>query len=518
MLSYNAISALKSSAPSASMVGQDFDVEDLQKPSRDEILRNAARTAAAFSLVVDKAIAKTQPGHVAKQEKREAIYVRYNSAQQTTTGASQRILQIREAAVDPLEPSRFRVRESGRRPPSPPPAVLHSPPRKLTAEEQENWKIPPSLSNWINPKGYIIPLDKRAAFDGRGLIDHTISDKFAIFSEAMYVAERTAREQINQRNAMERKRLEKERLAEQARLKELAMTLQQQQHVKTEDEEGPLTEEERRAEAQREALRREKRAEIERELRMEGKKAADGKIKTLAERERDLHERLALGQGIQTGGGSGGGSAVFDESLFARDDGGLAAGMGEDDGAYNLYDKPLFAASAARGGLYRPSRGEDLVSDATHAEENLEKLRQGNSARHERSGPVQFERAADDDIVNRAALHGRDTVKEEPGSRHNGREADYDSRRRESSRDRDRDRESDRERERRREQRGYRERSLDRDLEEEEEEEEEQSRRKVRDSQRERSGKDKHRDRSPSPGRRDRRRSRSRSTSPRRRY
>ncbi len=48
---------------------------------------------------------------------------------------------------------------------------MHSPPRKLTAEDQKEWMIPPSISNWKNLKGHIIPLDKRLVSDGRGLQD-----------------------------------------------------------------------------------------------------------------------------------------------------------------------------------------------------------------------------------------------------------------------------------------------------------------------------------------------------------
>lgn len=33
-----------------------------------------------------------------------------------------------------------------------------------------NWKIPPCVSNWKNAKGFTIPLDKRIAADGRGLL------------------------------------------------------------------------------------------------------------------------------------------------------------------------------------------------------------------------------------------------------------------------------------------------------------------------------------------------------------
>lgn len=39
----------------------------------------------------------------------------------------------------------------------------------MTVADQEAWKIPPSISNWKNAKGYCIPLDKRLAADGRGL-------------------------------------------------------------------------------------------------------------------------------------------------------------------------------------------------------------------------------------------------------------------------------------------------------------------------------------------------------------
>ena len=34
-------------------------------------------------------------------------------------------------------------------------------------KDQQEWKIPPCISNWKNSKGYTIPLDKRLAADGR---------------------------------------------------------------------------------------------------------------------------------------------------------------------------------------------------------------------------------------------------------------------------------------------------------------------------------------------------------------
>ena len=92
--------------------------------------------------------------------------------QQGDGGAlKQRIIKMSEVVEDPLEPPRFKHKKIPRGPPSPPPPVLRSPPRKATAQEQKEWMIPPCISNWKNNKGYTIPLDKRLAADGRGLQD-----------------------------------------------------------------------------------------------------------------------------------------------------------------------------------------------------------------------------------------------------------------------------------------------------------------------------------------------------------
>jgi SNW domain-containing protein 1 len=56
---------------------------------------------------------------------------------------------------------------------------MRSPPRKLTAEDMLDFKIPPALSNWKNSKGYTIPLEMRLSADGRALIQHTIHENHA---------------------------------------------------------------------------------------------------------------------------------------------------------------------------------------------------------------------------------------------------------------------------------------------------------------------------------------------------
>ncbi|KAJ0959920.1 hypothetical protein J5N97_000321 [Dioscorea zingiberensis] len=91
--------------------------------------------------------------------------------------------------VDPLEPPKFKHKRVPKASGSPPVPVMHSPPRPVTAKDQQDFNIPLCISNWRNPKGYTIPLDKRLAADERGLQDVQINDNFAKLSEALYVAE-----------------------------------------------------------------------------------------------------------------------------------------------------------------------------------------------------------------------------------------------------------------------------------------------------------------------------------------
>jgi len=109
-----------------------------------------------------------------------------------------------------------------RGPPSPPAPVLHSPTRKVTAKEQKEWKIPPCISNWKNAKGYTIPLDKRLAADGRGLQQVHINENFAKLAEALYIADRKAREAVEMRAQLEKKLAQKEKEKKEDHLRQLA--------------------------------------------------------------------------------------------------------------------------------------------------------------------------------------------------------------------------------------------------------------------------------------------------------
>lgn len=118
----------------------------------------------------------------------------------------------------------FRINQKiPRAPPSPPAPVIHSPTRKVTAKEQADWKIPPCISNWKNPKGFTVPLDKRLAADGRGLQQVHINENFAKMAEALSIAERTARDAVEARSQMERRRAQIKKQEQESRMREMAL-------------------------------------------------------------------------------------------------------------------------------------------------------------------------------------------------------------------------------------------------------------------------------------------------------
>ncbi|KAL8427562.1 hypothetical protein ACSSS7_007647 [Eimeria intestinalis] len=192
-----------------------------QLPSKEEEEKELQKT----KLAIEKELEKKSNTGMAQPQHREAEFVRYTPAKVSdghNSGCAQRLLRLEDVAIDPLEPPRFKHKRVPAARFSPPPPVLHSPTRKLTVKDQQDWKMPPCVSNWKNQKGYTIPLDKRVAADGRNLQDVTVNDKFASLSEALYIAERQAREEIRLRNEVKKqKKIREEELREQ-QLRQLA--------------------------------------------------------------------------------------------------------------------------------------------------------------------------------------------------------------------------------------------------------------------------------------------------------
>lgn len=379
----------------------DMGEVSLDRPSEEEVNEQMEKTKNALANLVEGAVAAQKPKNVRGGKRAEPTFVRYTPANQmgdsssgNGSGKNDRIMKIVERQQDPMEPPKFKHKKIPRGPPSPPPPVMHSPPRKLTAEDQEAWKIPPPVSNWKNPKGYTVPLDKRLAADGRGLQDVTINDKFAQFAEALFTADRHAREEVRLRAQMQQKLAEKEKAQKEEHLRSLAQKAREQRagsnvggtarreaRSRSRSRSRSISRspsayssrsatpgEDESAARERERMRRERRQDAERQLR-QSRMGTERRIQHMArEQNRDISEKVALGLAKPTQSSE----AMWDSRLFNQTSG-LSAGFNED----NPYDKPLFAAQDAINSIYRP-RAQVDVDDEESADTEMSKIQKSS--------------------------------------------------------------------------------------------------------------------------------------------
>ena len=123
---------------------------DLARPSEEEVAATKKNTQDALTALVSGAVKAQNPKAVKGTKRDDPTYVRYTPSNQMgdTAPKQERIVKIVGRQQDPMAPPKFKHKKIPRGPPSPPPPILHSPPRKITAEEQSMWKIPPANSNW----------------------------------------------------------------------------------------------------------------------------------------------------------------------------------------------------------------------------------------------------------------------------------------------------------------------------------------------------------------------------------
>ncbi|KAI1390910.1 SKIP/SNW domain-containing protein [Hypoxylon trugodes] len=391
---------------------------NLERPSEQEVAETTEKTAKALAALVSGAVAAQKPKNVNVGSRKDPTFVRYTPANQMGDNSKKqdRIMKIVERQRDPMEPPKFKHKKIPRGPPSPPPPVMHSPPRKLTAEDQEMWKIPPPVSNWKNPKGFTVPLDKRLAADGRGLQDVAINDKFAQFSEALFMADRHAREEVRQRALMQQRLAEKEKAQKEENLRMLAQKAREERGGPSKRRDSRTSRDSRSRSRsrsysysesgsdsedseirEREKARQEKRREEERKLR-QSRMGAERRVQVMArEQNRDISEKIALGLAKPTQQAE----SMYDSRLFNQSSG-FDSGFNED----NPYDKPLFAAQDAISSIYRPSQNMDEYEDEGAGDREMAKIQKtsrfgevlgkgtfkGAGDAEAREGPVQFEK------------------------------------------------------------------------------------------------------------------------------
>ncbi|EDX16515.1 puff-specific protein Bx42 [Drosophila simulans] len=380
------------------------DADELQRPDEETVMETTEETRLALEKLTNQKITSALPVRHA-QKAGPAQYIRYTPSQQGDTfnsGAKQRVIRMVEAQLDPMEPPKFRINKKiPRGPPSPPAPVLHSPSRKVTVKEQKEWKIPPCISNWKNAKGYTIPLDKRLAADGRGLQQVHINEKFAKMAEALYIADRKAREAVEARSQLEKKLAQKEKEKKEDMLRMMAQRAREER-AGLRNPEAAETSGSGAAGAEvreRNDLRAERQRERQRDRNLQ-RAAPEKRSKLQKERERDISEQIALGLPAKS---AGNGETLFDQRLFNTTKG-MDSGYGDDE-AYNVYDKPWRDSNTLGAHIYRPSKqadsdnyGGDLDAIVNTKRFVPDKQFSGASkeaAAGQRSGPVEFEKEED---------------------------------------------------------------------------------------------------------------------------
>ena len=303
----------------SALVERNVDRTTLMRPSEAEMNESAAATALALGTIVDSKLTAARPLTVTTKgdEASHSKFVSYKPAQ--VGAVKQRVIRLVQEQRDPMEPPRHKHRKNPGGSAEAPVPILRSPPRKLTAEDQANWNIPPVISNWKNSRGFTISLDKRLVADGRGLIKPEVNDRHAQLAEALFIAEKKAREEVNMRNDLKQRLAEEDRRREEEKLANLAATARAQRAGAAIDDttgsssssssSSSTASSSSNALREREEIRRESRRELDRNLRTD---ESGNVVSRKRDAERDISEKIALGLGT----GKRKAEVQYDERLF----------------------------------------------------------------------------------------------------------------------------------------------------------------------------------------------------------
>lgn len=369
------------------LVEKHVDSNELVRPSKEDELIVAENTKDAIDARVHQKIKTAHKLDLKEQRQREdqIDFVKYTPLDPATGKNGQtKIIRIVEEERDPLEPSRFKNKKLPARPPSPPVPIMRSSDKKLTNEDMEQWNIPPCVSNWKNKNGFVVPLDKRMAADGRNQRNIQINDRFASLAKTVYDTEKRVREEIEKKKEYQRIVETREREKEEEETRKLAMELRNSL-IKPEELEGFK---------EREELRKKIREETIEELRKETlkrKKAFYSQID-----DRDISDEISLEQHVVSRSGNTQSTQNHQHSIDARLEqlasNDMGSGFGDDD-EYNVYDKPLSNRSS-ESVLYRPRQTLDQYydnEDSSNIKSKFSRVALGtHSGPRDKNAPIEF--------------------------------------------------------------------------------------------------------------------------------
>ena len=381
---------------------------DLSKPSLEETISTTLSTKAALEKLCQTKIKSFKSVKDTSFTAPDSKIVSYTPL----TGLSQkpssntRIVKITSRPVDPLENIKFKHRKIPHNNSSEPVPVMHSPQRKVTAQDQKNWKVPPCISSSKNPKGLVIPLDIRIMADGRNLKEYKANPNFSKFADVLFIAEKSARNEIEERNRIQESILMKATLkkeeelklaAKQARMEKAAMNMNSVSNISSVNTTksdattdvllGRIRSRSLEKEKdERNELRNLRKKEIEYNRRIEMSMKNKKKINN---NERDISEKIALGQAQPS-------MPSVDSRMFSQVSG-LNDGF-KDDSDNDLYDTPLFNDKTSTSNIYKTYyKEEDNVNSKKLMERIMAngKMFEGTDKNipTSRGGPVQFEKS-----------------------------------------------------------------------------------------------------------------------------
>lgn len=192
-------------------------------PTQTDIQECAARTKSYIQRLVNAKLSSSN-------NKASSRYV--TETQQAPTSLTLdngRQIEVVSKQMDPLLP-RF-VGKKARKVVAPTVSdevvpVLHMGGSNETGEADPNdWKIPAAVSNWKNPNGYTVALERRVGKADDG--ERVINDGFMKLSEALEGADKKARQEIKSKMDLKRRAMEQEALAKESKLKELSQRARQ---------------------------------------------------------------------------------------------------------------------------------------------------------------------------------------------------------------------------------------------------------------------------------------------------
>ncbi|KAH3686518.1 hypothetical protein WICPIJ_002496 [Wickerhamomyces pijperi] len=334
------------SKQSGSKLNQRATIDDIKpsrskyiripRPSQEEIDATTERTKKALDVILQEKLGKVSSSN----NKAQPEFIRYNSTNVlSNNGAtSSRLIKIIDVKQDPMAPPKFKQKKQFAAAKDEPIApILHAPVAKLSQEEQKKWYIPPAISNWKNPNGYSIGLDKRLAVDGRDpnlFKDEGMNDNFVNLSEALDDADKKAREELKARNALKKQQLEAETKQKEEQLRLMAEKARQ-------DSSNNRDYRIRQTREYQERLndREERRQRAQRELKS-----------NRSTKDRDVSERREMSQTKTTKTSS---DSQFDSRLFTNS---VVAQHSETE----VYDKPFFLQKSVSNFFKDQGTGNNL--------------------------------------------------------------------------------------------------------------------------------------------------------------